>query len=747
MTLYDDLEVAPECTNEEIRKQYLRLSLKYHPDKNKENTTASTASIARGYRSQLLGSRVAYRVSYATCATKAVVSRFVRLCNAYEVLSDPSKKAAYDQELAAGISTGSCVRDPEETSVLSADNLERAFGVFQRVVEALALSNGVCLFRHTRGGLATDAARTSAGVAAARASRAMGNSVMTRVVVTLAAQALAETVATPEGRANTKALLKAAAETASTSIAHLGTTATQAVGKVANVANENVLQPAVCAAVAGASQMTVAAAATAVRGTRSSLWGLGLKVEIQPQDPQEPDFEPSFEVSMTVRIVRGGVGRRRARVRVRRLWLGQCLEFCLPVAPQDATMTLTIGEQDVLTNGKPRDDVVSTNINEHTGEVISLEEHGGFVPAISGTSGGDALFSAPVSQPIPVRTAGELRPRELKARGMIGDVLAERQNSILPAEEQDLSSVDLSSRFEETEVSSSGAASCRHSELIHSGGSGQPLGSTVSSDAAAEPPFPGATTLEGQGAASSPLPGSEWDNSMLIDLIEETVAPGPRQSIVNPQQAICPHATGLSPTKADGADSIVDRAAEAVSGFALGTGKRVWSWRQTLQGALAAVLRIQVKNLTAYVAEMTFEVQDAQPEGFEPLIQAPCPSLALNCPERERARASWQYWLYPGVVVEVALHRTGIGKRRAKVTVAYPERGVHLDFKVPLAPQDSTAVMGLRDQAVEYNGTPRSDVVMYRSKRESAVMDEAAPLTVMDEAAPLIVENSNVQEC
>lgn len=248
----------------------------------------------------------------------------------------------------------------------------------------------------------------------------------------------------------------------------------------------------------------------------------------------------------------------------------------------------------------------------------------------------------------------------------------------------------------------------------------------MSSDAAAEPPFPGATTLEGQGAASSPLPGSEWDNSMLIDLIEETVAPGPRQnpSIVNPQQAICPHATGLSPTKADGADSIVDRAAEAVSGFALGTGKRVWSWRQTLQGALAAVLRIQVKNLTAYVAEMTFEVQDAQPEGFEPLIQ-----------------------LYPGIVVEVALHRTGIGKRRAKVTVAYPERGVHLDFKVPLAPQDSTAVMGLRDQAVEYNGTPRSDVVMYRSKRESAVMDEAAPLTVMDEAAPLIVENSNVQEC
>ncbi|KAK3244767.1 hypothetical protein CYMTET_45636 [Cymbomonas tetramitiformis] len=124
MTLYDDLEVAPECTSEEIRKQYLRLSLKYHPDKNKDNSEASTA-------------------------------RFVRLCNAYEVLSDPSKKAAYDQEIAAGISTGAFVRHPEETSVPSADNLERAFGVFQSVVEALALSNGVCLFRQTRGTPAT----------------------------------------------------------------------------------------------------------------------------------------------------------------------------------------------------------------------------------------------------------------------------------------------------------------------------------------------------------------------------------------------------------------------------------------------------------------------------------------------------------------------------------------------------------------------------------------------------------------
>ncbi|KAK3243933.1 hypothetical protein CYMTET_46438 [Cymbomonas tetramitiformis] len=209
-----------------------------------------------------------------------------------------------------------------------------------------------------------------------------------------------QTVATPEGRANTKALLKAAAETAGTSIAHI-------------------------------SSITAD-------------WPM--QVEIKPQDPQEHDFEPSFELApgqrVTVRIVRAGVGRRRARVQVRRLWLGQCLEFCLPVAPQDATMTLTLGEQDMLTNGKPREDVVTTNINEHTGEVISLEEHGGLAPATSlGASGGDTLISAPLSQPVPTRAASEPDCRGPKARGMSGEVPVQPPNPVLPAEEQDLNLV------------------------------------------------------------------------------------------------------------------------------------------------------------------------------------------------------------------------------------------------------------------------------------------------------------------
>lgn len=63
-TLYDILEVSKHATADEIKKAYRRLAKKYHPDVNPGNKSAE--------------------------------EKFKQLANAYEVLSDPRKRASYD---------------------------------------------------------------------------------------------------------------------------------------------------------------------------------------------------------------------------------------------------------------------------------------------------------------------------------------------------------------------------------------------------------------------------------------------------------------------------------------------------------------------------------------------------------------------------------------------------------------------------------------------------------------------------
>src|SRR6266404_1035084 len=62
---YEVLGLQKEVTDEEIKKAYRKLAVKYHPDKNPGDKTAE--------------------------------EKFKELGEAYEVLNDPQKRAAFDQ--------------------------------------------------------------------------------------------------------------------------------------------------------------------------------------------------------------------------------------------------------------------------------------------------------------------------------------------------------------------------------------------------------------------------------------------------------------------------------------------------------------------------------------------------------------------------------------------------------------------------------------------------------------------------
>ena len=70
---YETLGVAKNASEEDIKKAYRKLAMKHHPDRNQGDTT------------------------------KAAEEKFKEAKEAYEMLSDAQKRAAYDQYGHAGV--------------------------------------------------------------------------------------------------------------------------------------------------------------------------------------------------------------------------------------------------------------------------------------------------------------------------------------------------------------------------------------------------------------------------------------------------------------------------------------------------------------------------------------------------------------------------------------------------------------------------------------------------------------------
>jgi molecular chaperone DnaJ len=118
---YEVLEVSREAAAEEIKKSYRKLAVKYHPDKNPGDHAAE--------------------------------EKFKELGEAYEALSDPEKRAAYDQY-------GHAAFDPRQRARSSAGGFHDPFDIFREVFGGAA---GGSIFENLFGGAQQDPSQPQRG--------------------------------------------------------------------------------------------------------------------------------------------------------------------------------------------------------------------------------------------------------------------------------------------------------------------------------------------------------------------------------------------------------------------------------------------------------------------------------------------------------------------------------------------------------------------------------------------------------
>ena len=94
---YEILGVGKTASDDEIKKAYRKLAMKHHPDRNQGE------------------------------ASKAAEEKFKEAKEAYEMLSDPQKRAAYDQHGHAGVDPN--MRGPGGAGAEGVGGFAEAFGV------------------------------------------------------------------------------------------------------------------------------------------------------------------------------------------------------------------------------------------------------------------------------------------------------------------------------------------------------------------------------------------------------------------------------------------------------------------------------------------------------------------------------------------------------------------------------------------------------------------------------------------
>ena len=88
---YDILGVNRNAQGDELKKAYRKLAMKYHPDRNPDDTSAS--------------------------------EKFKEVTEAYEILSDPSKRTAYNQFGHRGVESSGFGSDRSATDAVSYTHL------------------------------------------------------------------------------------------------------------------------------------------------------------------------------------------------------------------------------------------------------------------------------------------------------------------------------------------------------------------------------------------------------------------------------------------------------------------------------------------------------------------------------------------------------------------------------------------------------------------------------------------------